>query len=349
MTDADFAETLRGVQQKFSEILHRAEWLLDPKSPEAQSAVEGARSFVKLFYDAGQAQMSRSARKRIPKLAAAPKGAIDLAVPDSKEKAPQEAEQQEAEEEAPIEKPKARKKERLPEGEPPLSKVEGEEEAPEEQATGQDFFDLDEMEKFADLTDGAKWRLEDDAEESDFDLLEAGDDDDEAGNITFSEFFDAPTKGSKGARQAEADALAQLDDLDEEEKALEEQLQALAGEEEEEEDADEDAEVEEADLAGKEKKGKSSLYEMDRRLKSLEEEVQKLEEEQLQEKSWEMKGEVSARQRPLNSLLEVALDQPMTHFAAKRAEEMRCLGLSGGEGVKLLNFRIPVAVSSAIK
>ncbi|CAK9082208.1 unnamed protein product [Durusdinium trenchii] len=152
MTDADFAETLRGVQQKFSEILHRAEWLLDPKSPEAQSAVEGARSFVKLFYDAGQALRPKSAlprlvvegfeseqiweelevqnvplrqslRKRIPKLAAAPKGAIDLAVPDSKEKAPQEAEQQEAEEEAPIEKPKARKKERLPEGEPPLSKA----------------------------------------------------------------------------------------------------------------------------------------------------------------------------------------------------------------------------------
>eukprot|EP00439_Symbiodinium_sp_Y106_P043118 s2102_g5.t1 len=253
----------------------------------------------------------------------------------------------------------------------------------------QDFFSLDDMEKFADMADTGTMRLDEDADESDFDLLEdssrlqespslqahsgAGDEDgdDEAANATFADFFGTPdgkatksatggkaakaSQGGKKAQTEESDAEEALEDedaeeeeeepeeleeLDEEEKALEAQLKALQseepskddeGEEEEQKEEDEEGEVtgkeDGEDGAGKPgSKGKEkSVYEMDRRLQSLEEEVRKLEEEQLQEKSWEMKGEVNARNRPLNSLLEVALDQPMTHFAARRAEDReRC-------------------------
>merc|ERR1712151_135944 len=65
---------------------------------------------------------------------------------------------------------------------------------------------------------------------------------------------------------------------------------------------------------------------------SLEDEVAKLEEEQLQEKSWEMRGEVSAKQRPLNSLLEVHLDQPMSSFAGRVADTAAGAAGPGGEG-----------------
>lgn len=219
-----------------------------------------------------------------------------------------------------------------------------------------DFFSADAMEKFTELADTGKMRIDEDAGDSDFDLLEAGDDegDEEASKVMFSDFFgpgdgpDGPGSEMDGADdgmpgipenmqlEGEEEELADDDDLDElsdEEKELEAKIQALQaegpGEDDEEEDEEEDKE-DDGDITGQEddeegakkpKKGKKSLYEMDKRLMALEEEVNKLEEEQLQERSWEMKGEVSARQRPLNSLLEVALDQPMTHFAARRAEE----------------------------
>eukprot|EP00930_Biecheleria_cincta_P048137 TRINITY_DN3348_c1_g1_i2.p1 TRINITY_DN3348_c1_g1~~TRINITY_DN3348_c1_g1_i2.p1 ORF type:complete len:701 (-),score=230.30 TRINITY_DN3348_c1_g1_i2:135-2237(-) len=209
---------------------------------------------------------------------------------------------------------------------------------------GQDFFSSEAMEKFTELADTGKMRIDEDAGDSDFDLLEAGDDDgdDEAANMMFSDFFgpaDGPgdlDKEMAGMQlEGEEEEPADDDELDEEdlsdeEKELEAKIKALQaegpGEDEEEEDKEDDGEVtgqedDDEGTAKKPSKEKKSLYEMDKRLMALEAEVNKLEEEQLQERTWEMKGEVSARQRPLNSLLEVSLDQPMTHFAARRAEE----------------------------
>lgn len=254
-------------------------------------------------------------------------------------------------------------------------KEEMEGEAPD----GQDFFSLEEMNRFADLADEGKIRLDEDAGESDFELLEADDDDEEGKDMKFEDFFGpadqvklqgAKAKRSKGKKEEdlmeelgeeeEEEGLGALDEdgeegeeeplglagdeeLSDEEKELEEQIlqlqaQGKKGKEAEEDDAEEE---EEEAVAGDEEEGGGSkstqtLYEMDKRLKSLEEEVSKLEEEQLQEKPWTMKGEVSAMQRPLNSLLEVHLDQPMTHFAARRAEDAALAAGAAVEGDEAL-------------
>ncbi|CAE7533291.1 MPHOSPH10 [Symbiodinium pilosum] len=410
----ELATALQEAAARVSEIIERAEWLLDPTSAEAKSAAEGARSFVKLFFDEGQARspealhsaakdlprlvvdgfdreqiweemevqnvpLRQHLRKRVSKLAVAPKGAIDLTLAASQpvlEDDRAEAAFDTAEDAEETLK-EARAKKSTKKGRPAEAAAEKEEQEalpdeliePQEADTSgkEDFFSLEDMEKFADMADKGTMRLDEDADESDFDLLEAGDGDegDDAVNAKFSDFFGAPDskvakpagKAAKASQERKAELMQEeeeeedealdegeeeeeeaegdLEELDEEEKALEAQLKALQsqgdqddeGEEEEEKEVDEEGEVsgneEDADAAGKRKpKAKEkSLYEMDRRLQSLEEEVRKLEEEQLQEKSWEMKGEVTARHRPLNSLLEVALDQPMTHFAARRAEE----------------------------
>mmetsp|Transcript_80914 Transcript_80914/g.177563 ORF Transcript_80914/g.177563 Transcript_80914/m.177563 type:complete len:750 (+) Transcript_80914:101-2350(+) len=276
-----------------------------------------------------------------------------------------------------------------------------------------DSFSWDEMYKFADLADSGKMRLEDDAGESDFDLLEADDlgDEDDGKDVMYADFFGPPSaqrggstsskagmaprasekmapkkKKLKNWELAEAEAEADeddeelpqedsedeeeeeegggteglnADDLSEEEAELEKQLKELQrgggddeGEEEEEEDDDgedagrgkgkkkagdddeEDGEADDDDEEedeGEVKVRQASLYEMDKRLRSLEDEVAKLEDEQMEESTWSMKGEVSARQRPLNSLLEVHLDQPMSQFAARRAEDAVSTAF-GGEG-----------------
>lgn len=222
----------------------------------------------------------------------------------------------------------------------------------EENASGDaDFFSPEAMEKFTELADTGKMRIDEDAGDSDFDLLEAGDDDGdgEAANLMFSDFFSS--RDGSGDPDAEMDGIDALmaknmqlegeeeeladddeeEELSDEEKELEAKIKALQAEgpgeddedDEEEKEEDGDATGQEDDEGGAKKpsKEKKSLYEMDKRLLAMEEEVNKLEEEQMQEKTWEMKGEVSARHRPLNSLLEVSLDQPMTHFAARRADE----------------------------
>merc|ERR1712062_416166 len=73
---------------------------------------------------------------------------------------------------------------------------------------------------------------------------------------------------------------------------------------------------------------------MDKRLRSLNEEVAKMEDEQLEAKPWEMQGEVSGRERPMNSLLEVHLEQPMTHFAGRRAEDAAIISGVGTDGAE---------------
>lgn len=226
-----------------------------------------------------------------------------------------------------------------------------EDEPPQESGQIEDrFLDLKDMAEFLDRGDAGKLRLDEDVGDSDFDILEAGDlgDDDDgvdAKNAKFSDFFgsrddverkpsgqDKPKKTLEDAMKdvgddegEEEEGLPDADeDLSDEEAALEAQirkLQAQGGDDgEEDDDGEDDADSgKEGDDDG-EKKGSRSLYEMDKSLKNLEDEVSKLEEEQMSDKHWTLKGEISGKERPMNSLLEVHLDQPMSSFTAHRAE-----------------------------
>lgn len=289
-----------------------------------------------------------------------------------------------------------KKKGKSKKGDAGSSASEGEAGQEKQKAGFVDPFSVEEMNRFADLAEAeGGMRLDEDAEESDFGILEAGSDEEDGEGKTamFSDFFKTneeemqdvkpkSKKGKKGSEEEEEDAdddtrqrkkekkskAGKKEDLSEEEQGLEDALDAEMDEEDgEEEEEDDDEEIEEEafidgaaagdDLSDEEKEleaklnqlqaadegdeddeegdeddtdgeGKEakegepagrSLYDMDKNLRTLEEDVAKLEEEQLEEKSWELKGEVSARQRPLNSLLETHLEKPMSFFAGNRA------------------------------
>mmetsp|Transcript_81237 Transcript_81237/g.230115 ORF Transcript_81237/g.230115 Transcript_81237/m.230115 type:complete len:712 (+) Transcript_81237:136-2271(+) len=153
---------------------------------------------------------------------------------------------------------------------------------------------------------------------ADDDDLGIDDDDEKEDESDANDDDDVDAKFEKGRLAAEEAEEEDDDDGGDDEKELEAKIRELQ-QDDAEGDSDSDDGADEGQAAMKESRQKS-LYEMDKRLRSLEEEVAKLEEEQLEEKPWSLRGEVSAKQRPLNSLLEVHLDQPMTNFAGRRAE-----------------------------
>lgn len=439
------ADALSAAADRVERLLDRAEWLLDPDGKDAKGAVEGARGDLKLFCDAAQAATPRSVlkasgggllnglvvdgfnsdqiweelevlnlplrhllQKRVKRLAAAPKGGIELSAAEDEPQrtakgstARAEAADGEEEEAAPKRKVKAKAK--ASKAAPAEDPDEDDEEigargflsdkgkkgraakAGKAPAKGEklDLFDEDAMHRFADLGDLGKLRVDADAGDSDFDVLEVGDDDDEdGGDMMFNDFFadaDEPmaaalgeegssvlqmgtsgkkSKGKKSKAESEmsdeeAELAAALDaeceedddegdaegeeeeeeglvggedekeEMSDEERELEKQIQKLQQEgagEEDDGDDDDDGDATGAEDGEAPSRQPKSLYEMDKRLSNLEAEVAKLEEEQMQERPWQMKGEVTGKQRPLNSLLEVHLDQPMSAFAGRRAE-----------------------------
>eukprot|EP00928_Gymnodinium_smaydae_P031953 TRINITY_DN23281_c0_g2_i3.p1 TRINITY_DN23281_c0_g2~~TRINITY_DN23281_c0_g2_i3.p1 ORF type:complete len:788 (+),score=312.07 TRINITY_DN23281_c0_g2_i3:49-2364(+) len=465
-----------------SRLLEQPETLLDPSEADAKKVAEGARSLAKAFFDAAWVQspqdlklasgvpalvvdgfdrdqiweeleiqnvpLRRHLRRRVAKLAEAPKGAVDLqpdpnaAASDARAEASASAaaketsarrrsakvaasdEDDEGSDDAEklgagarrakrTKKAKAAKRAADASGDEEQDAEDADEAGPSRDADGpleDGFLNLDEMQKFADMADTGKMRLDDDAEDdSDFGLLEADedgeDDDDEGKNAKFADFFAAPEEGRRGKAGSKAASKAtakrrkqddeesdddegegmefdeegeseeggladggdDADELSDEEKELEEQIRQMqagieGGEESEEEDdkdageseendedvamgakagadSDDDA-TGEAEVGAKQRKKRgddnsASLYEMDKRLRQMEEEVERLEDEQLEDKHWSMRGEVKGKERPMNSLLEMHLEQPMTHFAGRRAEAAAGTGpadAAGGEG-----------------
>lgn len=128
-----------------------------------------------------------------------------------------------------------------------------------------DFFNMEEMEKFADQ------QIDDDVN-----LLDSGDDegDENAGAIGYDDFFDGPPVDVK--------AVADMDqnDSDQEDAAM-------------------------------------SMFE--KQNKDMQSQIKELETELLQPKKWTLTGEIDARKRPRESLLETNLD---FDYAQRPAEEI---------------------------
>ena len=97
---------------------------------------------------------------------------------------------------------------------------------------------------------------------------------------------------------------AEFDDGDEDEIANED-------------DEDEEEEIEDEEPSSKKPRG---LGELARKLAALEEEIADIESKQIDKKHWTLTGEVNAKSRPLNSILEANIELPFGHMAGKRLD-----------------------------
>ena len=86
---------------------------------------------------------------------------------------------------------------------------------------------------------------------------------------------------------------------------------------EDDEDTDSGSSIEEEPVIKKPR----GLGELSRKLAALEEEIADLESKQIADKHWSLTGEVSAKNRPMNSLLEANVELPFGHMASKRLDE----------------------------
>lgn len=148
--------------------------------------------------------------------------------------------------------------------------------------------------------------------------MKPADDEDEESEIEGLDGLEGGFDGAKGELEDE-------EEEDEADERLKKRMAAMdAGDDEEEdedeampEDAEDDAEVsgDEAPVVGAPK----SQSELQKSIAKMEAEIEQLENEQLEKKHWSQLGEAQATERPLNSLIELHVDMPMSHFAMKRA------------------------------
>ena len=85
-------------------------------------------------------------------------------------------------------------------------------------------------------------------------------------------------------------------------------------------EGDEDEEESETEPSPKKARG---LGELARKLAALEEEIADIESKQMDKKHWTLTGEVTAKSRPLNSLLEANVELPFGHMSIKRLDESK--------------------------
>ncbi|KAF7729661.1 u3 small nucleolar ribonucleoprotein MPP10 [Apophysomyces ossiformis] len=173
-----------------------------------------------------------------------------------------------------------------------------------------DFFNLDEFNRWTEKQeelDMMSDRDEDDDEEAidyDNDLDEEDEDDEDIQDIKYKDFF-APApklkKSKKGVTFAADDEQDAQSENDEEEEAFED-MEEDEMEEEEEEKVRNLFDDEEDD---QEDDGKTAH---EKRLEKIKAQIEQFEEENVNDRHWTMKGETSAKSRPLNSLLEEDLE-----------------------------------------
>ena len=85
-------------------------------------------------------------------------------------------------------------------------------------------------------------------------------------------------------------------------------------------DEDDEDDDEEEEPVAKKPKGLGSLS---RKLAALEEEIASIEKKQIEGKHWTLTGEVVAKARPLNSILESNIELPFGHMSMKRLDDSR--------------------------
>ncbi|OUM61475.1 hypothetical protein PIROE2DRAFT_45185, partial [Piromyces sp. E2] len=125
------------------------------------------------------------------------------------------------------------------------------------------------------------------------------DDEDDDMEIRYEDFFAPPEEYEKNKKKGENNDNDKLD----EENNMEEENDDDDDDDEEEEEEEEEENDEEVEHGEGE-----SLSTFEKSQKKMQETIEKLEEEAIADKHWALKGEISSKARPLNSLLEEDLE-----------------------------------------
>ncbi|KAG0224917.1 U3 small nucleolar ribonucleoprotein complex, subunit Mpp10 [Mortierella sp. GBAus27b] len=196
-----------------------------------------------------------------------------------------------------------------------------------------DFFNLDEFNALTEKQEEQEEQdNEDDDDEIDYfadpDLIDSGDDDDDddldgnddeadAHDVKYSDFFAPASKGaakrskpagpSKPARPSKRDEDSFFGQKEDNEDAMDEDA--------EEADDDDSAEVNELGdrvsnlfAMDDEEREEENLSKFEKQQRKLQAQIEQLEQENVAAKDWTIKGEASSRDRPVNSLLEEDLE-----------------------------------------
>lgn len=163
------------------------------------------------------------------------------------------------------------------------------------------FFDIDEYNKQVLALEHNDGALDDDNDDEEIDMFGDIDDGSDDGMDYYDDFFDAKGKVSTvkltDKATSKSDEVKDYEDLDEDDydAAVEgARLDLFADDDEEEEDqqaGNDDDEPEE------------KLSSFEKKQRELQREIEKLEAELVADKKWTMKGEVSAKERPMDSLV----------------------------------------------
>ncbi|KAK7116228.1 U3 small nucleolar ribonucleoprotein protein MPP10-like [Littorina saxatilis] len=208
------------------------------------------------------------------------------------------------------------------------------------------FFKLAEMEEFLEQEDRREEQRqkqegkteegkdggsseESEGESEDIDMYGDWSDDDQGEEVMYGDFFDPPADGEE---------MPETDSKKTEPKSEEEEEEDDDGEEDDDDDNQQDESMESDEEADEGKKKKvhftedtkdtsdnkeqgHSLSNFEQRNERLLRQIQGLEEESLQPRPWQMSGEVSAKARPENSLLEEHVEFEQTAPAASEITE----------------------------
>jgi len=149
--------------------------------------------------------------------------------------------------------------------------------------------------------DGEGLYSEDESEEEEENEEAFDDEEEEQGDE--EDFEDASNVDADDFSEGDPNEIADEDDDDEKD-------------EDEEEFEDEEEDSEEGPIAKKPR----GLGELARKLAAIEEEIADIESKQIHKKHWTLTGEVNAKSRPLNSILEANIELPFGHMAGKRLD-----------------------------
>ncbi|KAL1935568.1 hypothetical protein VTP01DRAFT_4708 [Rhizomucor pusillus] len=173
-----------------------------------------------------------------------------------------------------------------------------------------EFFNLEEFNKWTEKQEELDMMSdredEDDEVDYDMDLMEVEDEDEEnddlqdAADITFKDFFVAPK--SKKAKKAKKVSFAQEDEGEDDEEAD-------SNVEEDEMEMEDEATVKTSNLFDEDEDGNDdSATQHEKRMERLKAQIEQFEQENINEKHWTLRGEINAKARPVNSLLEEDLE-----------------------------------------